>query len=435
VAGAFALCLALAGCGKHGFAPPPPGVDGGSIAGVDSATLDGPAEGAVDSASVEGQIDAGGLFTLTPTSLDLGKVVIGGTARGTVVMTNVDIAALTGITIAVSGTGFALAPTTTCRDTLAVGQTCDIDLSFTARTTDAASGVVLVSQGGAAKSVSLSVTVQTSEPRISPPTAALTAGVGMSSSPVTFYVPNSDLLNLVVTLGGPNAADFSITSDSCSTGLASAATCQVTVVFSARMLSTANEAAVLTVTFPDGSSAVATLTGTVVSGEGLFISGGPDLGTVAVGATGAPISFTIRNTGDTNSGTITVATNDPEEFVVAADLCTGKDLARVVGTCTFSLQFKPASVAIGVSTARVTVSDANFPYPGMLTVTGTAVPPPDRDGGASDVPLLQRDSLPAEDADSEGPADRDGGASDVPLLQRDSLPAEDADSGGGVPGN
>ena len=336
--------------------------------------------------SVSGVATVPGQFSLTPPGpVDLGKVVIKGTATASIVVTNTATTGLTGIVVTVGGTGYALSPTTTtCTDSLAVGQTCTIVVGFTAATGGVATGSVIVSQGGVTKSVALSATVQApAKLAMTPPTAALTATVGGSSTAVTFYVTNSgDVASGVPTvlLGGPNAADFSIATNSCVTSLAGGATasCSASVVFSPKVLSTANETATLTVSDPGpgASSVVATLSGTAVGPSTLVLSGAPDLGIVVVGASGAPVGFTLRNTGDNNSGGITLATNDPGEFAVvtATDTCTGVDLKKNA-TCTFSMTFTPSAGAVGVVTARLTASGASTANPAVLGLSGTAVAP------------------------------------------------------------
>jgi hypothetical protein len=97
---------------------------------------------------------------------------------------------------------------------------------------------------------------------------------------------------------------------------------------------------------------------------------------VVVGASGAPVGFTLRNSGDNNSGAITLATNDPGEFAVvtATDTCTGVDLKKNA-TCTFSMTFTPSAGAVGVVTARLTASGASTANPAVLGLSGTAVAP------------------------------------------------------------
>ena len=325
-----------------------------------------------------------GQFSLTPSSLDLGKVPPKAVATDTVVMTNQGATGLSGIVITINGTGFTLAPATTCSDTLAVGQTCDIVVSFTGTTAGPASGSIIVGQGGVTKTVMLTATVQSpAKLAMTPVTAAFTATAGLTSMPVTFYVTNSgDVVSGIpmAVLGGPNAADFSISSNSCVTALVGGAmvSCQLSVVFSPKSATATSEQAILTVTDsgPGASSATAALTGTPILPSNLALSGGPDLGTVMVGATSAAVTFTLKNTGDNASGSVTLTPSDPQfVLVTASDTCTGRNLLLKGDSCTFALQFKPAAGAVGVVTARITATGSSTAKPAVLTITGTAVPP------------------------------------------------------------
>jgi hypothetical protein len=217
-----------------------------------------------------------GLFTLTRSSLDLGKLPVKGVATGTVTMTSQAPAVSTGIVLTVTGTGFTLSPTTTCTDSLGAGKSCDIVVSFTAPTPGLARGTLTVRQGGetenyVTESVLLTATVQNpAKLSASPSAATMTAAVGASSSAMTFRVVNTGDVasgSPTIALDGANAADFSITGNSCIAPLVggAAASCQLTVVFSPKTPSAANETATLTVTDsgPDGSSIQVALTGTV----------------------------------------------------------------------------------------------------------------------------------------------------------------------------
>jgi hypothetical protein len=104
-------------------------------------------------------------FTLSTNSLDLGSLLPGKSASGTIVITNSAFVDLTGFHFNVDGTGFSLSPTGTCTDTIAMEQTCDIVVTFTAGTTPGpAKGTLQVSQGGVTKTVALTATVMPPTP-------------------------------------------------------------------------------------------------------------------------------------------------------------------------------------------------------------------------------------------------------------------------------
>jgi len=336
---------------------------------------------------VSGVATPPGQFSLSPGALDLGTVAAGSKATNTVLMTNIGNSGLTGIIFTASGTGFSVdTATTTCTDTLGVGKNCNIGVTFTAAagaTAAKPTGTLTVSQGGVTKPVSLSATVLAPQapPKlaINPLSAALTAAVGSTSATVPFYVTNTgDVASGIpsVTLTGANAADFSIASSTCVTALAggSAAACQINVAFSPKAASATSEVAVLTVKDGTASSVTASLTGTAITPSSLAITGGPGLGTVIVGATGTAVSFTVTNSGDSNSGVVTVGASDAGRFPISANTCVGKDLKKG-DACTFAVQFQPASGDSGVVTGTLTATGAASGIPAVLNVNGTAVPP------------------------------------------------------------
>jgi hypothetical protein len=100
------------------------------------------------------------IFTLSPSPLDLGSVLMGKSVSGTIVLTNASFFDMTSVGIAVSGAGFSLSPTGTCIGTLGPQQSCNIVVSFTAGTTAGlAKGTVTVRQGGVTKTVAVTATV------------------------------------------------------------------------------------------------------------------------------------------------------------------------------------------------------------------------------------------------------------------------------------
>lgn len=205
--------------------------------------------------------------TLVPSPLDLGTVVMGKTVTGRIVMTNVSFFDLSGITIAVSGTGFSLSASGTCTDKLAEQQSCNIDVSFTAGSTPGpAKGMVTVSQGGMIRPVAVTATVASSGAPlfISPPSASLQTVVGTPSSPAIFKVAGDLSTGVTVIIAGTNAKDFSFTSDCPTIGTSgSSDTCQINVVYDPKTAPVTNSVATLTVALPGagGASASAALTG------------------------------------------------------------------------------------------------------------------------------------------------------------------------------
>ena len=82
-----------------------------------------------------------------------------------------------------------------------------------------------------------------------------------------------------------------------------------------------------------------------------------DFGSVAVGARSAPLRITVTNsgTGETGALTVTIGGGPPEEFSLASDECSGRELGGGA-TCLVDVELLPAS--FGTHEAVLTVSEA-----------------------------------------------------------------------------
>lgn len=351
-----------------------------AVAGQISGMIEvGDAPAAMKKIAVSGVAITPGQFTLAPAPLDLGPVLAGKTASGIVVMTNTAPTGIADIVMNVSGAGF-VAGTGTCTATLAVGQTCNIVVNFTAGTASGvARGALNVSQGGVTKTVALSATVQTPAKLVMTPTAAtLQTVVGTPSSPVTFYVTNAgDVTSAIPTVAitGTNKDDFTFVS-TCATALVGGATarCDVTVTYNPKAAPAVSSTATLTVAEPGtgGSSVAATLTGTANLPSDLVITGtATDFGTVVVGGASPALTFTLTNKGGVDSGLVKVS--GAGQFSVVTDNCSDKSLAAA-GACSFTATFKPAVGDAGVVQGQLKAVAANVANPAFLGVTGSAVP-------------------------------------------------------------
>ena len=159
-----------------------------------------------------------------------------------------------------------------------------------------------------------------------------------------------------VTLGGTSAANYTIVSNTCSGAgtnpVAAGGTCQVGVTWSPT--ATGNRTATLTFTDSLGIQSVG-LTGTGVVPT---FSGATSFGNVLVGSSVAQ-TITLTNNASAGSATITaVPTVSGTDFTIVAGTGTtcvsGAVLAAGGGSCTFRLQFAPASVSSKSATLGVT---------------------------------------------------------------------------------
>jgi hypothetical protein len=240
------------------------------------------------------------------------------------------------------------------------------------------------------------------------------ATVGQQSSAITLAVVNAGTVAagpLAITITGPDAADFKATASGCD-AIAPGNACTISVVFIASVAAAAPKTASLNVTDagPGGATASVPLRGIAYAACscGIWPASG-DLGSVAVGATGTPVAFTVTNSGDSPSAPLVVSVSN-SEFVIVSDTCTGGSLAPMGGSCSVGIALRPASV--GAKSATLSITEVNgISVVKMLTGMGVAAsldasPPPPVDGGA---PIDQSiDSPSAAGAAIDGPVGSDG---------------------------
>ena len=322
------------------------GTVGAPETGAEQAPLDSSEDSALDSA-----VSAG--VTLSPPSADFGAVVQGASSAPPTIFTVTNAGLPTALKPTLIGP-FAMV-SNTC-DILATGRECTIGLSFNPVVLGTSSGVLIVAAGATAILTGTGVTP--AAPAFTPTTQAISAPIGGVSSPISFALDNyggSATGALTLTLGGD--VDQFIIDNQCIGPLAELSSCRINVVFKPTRVGVK----VLTLTIIDASSpatsAVATVTGTALIGDGPSLYGSGDFGTVAIGATSPAHDFTIANPGSSDSGILTISVTDTQ-FVVTSDGCSNLPLAAGK-SCTFSMVFKPS--AVGPFGANVVFSGPGVP--------------------------------------------------------------------------
>ena len=326
-------------------------------------------------------------FTQTD-HIDLGTVLVGASVSGKVVVTATT--PLTDLLCSVSSAG-NIKPdltTTTCPTAvpgaLAAGASCFVGFTFSSSTSGVKTGdEITCSAGSVTKFTSVTALVVTAAKLIITPTAAQTAATTGRSNTVTFTVANgggSPTGTITAAITPPNP-EFVVSGTTCTAGLLPLGTCTVTVTYTPT--TDGSKTATLVVTDSDAPADVATATVTGVGGvSALIITGGPDLGTVALGEVGTPVTFTIKNINGTDATGVVVTSNN-SAFLLGNDGCTGMTLAKMSGTCTVTLTFAPSKDGLpGAYSGLLTVSSDNR-NPFNLPITATATRPAS-DGGVSD---------------------------------------------------
>jgi hypothetical protein len=177
---------------------------------------------------------------------------------------------------------------------------------------------------------------------------------GKRSAPVVFTVKNRGSAasgQLQIALGGVTATDFQIASETCSsTALAVGTTCAVSVAYSPSPLTIVDGNATLTITDTGtGASVSAMLQGSRCDpAQTMTLTGGSDLGSVAPGALGPEVLFTVTNIGSGLCGalTIVVVSVSNSNIAISSDTCTGTaHLLNSGDTCMIGLRLAPKESA------------------------------------------------------------------------------------------
>lgn len=329
-----------------------------------------------------------GALTIAPTSHLFGDVVVGGTpAEHVFTVTNTGGAVTSAISVMITGTGatnFGIVDDTCNTSTLAAASTCSIRVSFapTSAGIKGASLSVSATQGGTAVATLNGIASR-------PASLTLTTGTDFGSTvggtpglSQVFTARNTgDAASgpLVVSLTGPNASAFSITSNACPSGpLTGGTSCAITVRFTPATGVIGDQIAALDVRTSSGPGGVASseLHGAAVSAAMLTLNT-MSFGTALVGTQVERI-LTVRNTGGASSGAITLSITgtDRTDFTTAppssGDCESGVTTLPGGATCLVRVRWNPA--ARGLRSAMLTASASPGGSPGSL-LEGTAQMP------------------------------------------------------------
>jgi hypothetical protein len=218
--------------------------------------------------------------------------------------------------------------------------------------------------------------------------------VGTSSGTQTIAIKNNGATTinaLAYTLGGTNAAEFSVVSDALSGGtLASGATLNLGVKFIPTSSSAATATISVTGTLAGGAgteTASVTLSGNGVAASTttITIANNGVFADTAAGAYSAPLTISISNGGSSATGLLTLTTESPE-FAIVPPTTTPATLqgscaqaaanpVAASGTCTYLVWFNPSTaLAITGRTGFVRVTDAASGKIVRMAVSGNATP-------------------------------------------------------------
>ncbi|MCC6993300.1 MAG: choice-of-anchor D domain-containing protein, partial [Deltaproteobacteria bacterium] len=182
---------------------------------------------------------------------------------------------------------------------------------------------------------------------------------------------------LAITITGANAGDFVRQAPGAGecvdgTALVAAASCMVRVRFSAS--APGARSAMLQATASPGGTPMLALTGTGLRSAILDGSPGPTYmfsSPQGVGTSSSPRAWTVTNSGDENTGAMTITTGGDLADFPFTTTCNSGSVINAHSSCGFDISFRPT--ALGTRTATFQVS-AGPGGTALLTVSGTGQP-------------------------------------------------------------
>jgi len=306
---------------------------------------------------------------LSPSSLTFSTVAVGDTsAAKAVTVTNTGSATLDISSITTSGAFAQAASTKPCGSTLAVGQNCKIEVTFTPTQLGANTGTLSIYDNAANSPQAMALSGTGGVPAaLTPATATFSpTGVGSSSSAKVFTLTNYQNVTLTgITIS--TTGEFSVSSTTCGTSVAASGTCTIDVVFSPTQ--TGKLTGTLSVSdSASNSPQTAALTGT---GEvpATLTPATATYTSTAIGTSSAAKVFTLKNEQNVALTGVTISTTG--DFSVSSTTC-GTSV-NALGTCTIDVVFTPTQT--GTRTGTLSVSDSASNSPQTSALTGTGVVP------------------------------------------------------------
>ncbi len=333
----------------------------------------------------------------SPTSVDFGNKRVGTTsAAQTFTITNTGNGPLTITSAAVAGSDAAqyMASNNGCVTTLAVNDSCSVDISFrptSAGTHDATLDIVSNDPNGTLHLPLTGVGIQSV---LSPSMTAHDFGsrrIGTTSAAQRLTITNSgnDTLGIAqVALSGGDAGQYVMSNDTCSsTQIVARAKCTMDVAFKPTSLGP-HPAASLDIPNDSGSGvAHVTFTGTGTQPALSTSVTALAFGGQRVGTTSASQRITVTNTGAgaLDVSAVSLLGSDAADYMLAADYCSGRAVAPGL-SCTIDVVFVPGGTGAHAATLAIRSDAPTSPdqvsVSGSGTVPAIALTPSRKDYGA-----------------------------------------------------
>ncbi len=203
--------------------------------GTSTVTVTGTSGSLTNTTTIQLTVTAasGPAVTITPASLAFGNVVLGASSVGkSVILANTGNATLSISNIATSGDFSLITSTKPCGATLAAGQECKIEMTFTPTQLGTRTGSLTVTDNASNSPQTVPLSGTGIVPAALTPVKQLfpNTKVGTSSVAKVFTLANKQSVALTgISIG--TIGDFGVSSTTCSTSLNAKSSCTISVVF------------------------------------------------------------------------------------------------------------------------------------------------------------------------------------------------------------
>jgi FG-GAP-like repeat/Abnormal spindle-like microcephaly-assoc'd, ASPM-SPD-2-Hydin len=318
----------------------------------------------------------GAAASLTPTLAEFGNTAVGLTSGSQLVtLSNTGTKTLSISRITLTGPQSAdFAQTNTCGASLAVGQNCEFQVSFTPSAPGLRRATIQIVDNAfnTPQIITLTGTGVTSAPGATLAPGAVSFGnqaLGVASSPQPVTLTNTGNASLTIdsiTITGPQSSEFAET-NTCGTSIAAGAKCTISTTFTPT--ASGSRSATLNVTDNAGDSPqTAALTGTGISSLKLGTSNGS-----ATIAAGQPANYTLSIGGGGFSGTATLTcTGAPKGAVCSLPASETVDAVTATQFTVMVSTTARTSAAITPNTSPLNLSLWALAIFGMVLLPGSA---------------------------------------------------------------
>ncbi len=184
---------------------------------------------------------------------------------------------------------------------------------------------------------------------------------------ITNPLTGQPVTGLSVQISGPDASEFAISSNGCTSTLAKGSNCTVMLTFTPAALGTRNASLAISDT-ANAIAGSAALSGVGVPGKLTITPLTWNFSNIVVGATSAAKTTTLKNL---TGATIHIDSVAPSgDFSTASDGCSGNDLAPSA-TCAITATFSP--IQTGALSGALSIIDDATGSPQSVSLTGTGI--------------------------------------------------------------